>query len=92
MDTRDGLAARAGTVSAIFRTVAGVVIILGLLAIVAGFIQTIAANEDELFVGIMAGVLVAFVIAVYVVVAWAGVQMFALVSGYIGLRSGGEIE
>lgn len=89
---RESLASRAGAVSAIFQTIATVVIILGLLGIIAGFIQTIASSDDDLFVGIMAGVLVAFVIAVYVVVAWAGVQMFALVAGYIGLRTRGDID
>lgn len=88
---RDSLAARAGAVAAIFQTIATVVIILGILGVVAGFIQTIAA-ADEVFVGVMAGILVAFVIAVYVVVAWAGVQMFALVAGYIGLRTRGDVE
>ncbi len=83
------LSQRAGAVSGIYQTIATVVIILGILGIVAGFIQTIA-NSDGLFVGIMAGLLVALVIAVYVVVAWAGVQMFALVAGYIHVRTRGD--
>jgi hypothetical protein len=57
---------------------------------IAGFIQAIA-NADDTFVGIMAGILVALAILVYVVVAWAGVQMFALVAGYIHHRTTGEI-
>lgn len=88
---RNDLATRAGAVSGIYQTIATVVIILGALGVIAGFIQTIAA-ADEVFVGIMAGILVALVIAVYVVIAWAGVQMFALVAGYIGLRSRGDVE
>ncbi len=83
---RSRLSQRAGAVSGIYQTIATVVIILGILGIVAGFIQTIA-DADDVFVGIMAGILVALVIAVYVVVAWAGVQMFALVAGYIHERT-----
>lgn len=88
---KSSLAARSGAVSGIFQTIATVVLILGLLAIIAGFIQTIAA-ADEFFVGIMAGILAGFVILVYTVVAWAGVQLFSLVAGYIGLRANGEIQ
>lgn len=57
---------------------------------VAGFIQ--AWDSDDVFVSIMAGLLVALVILVYVVVAWAGVQMFALVSGYIHERMKGDVN
>lgn len=88
MDKSD-LSRRAGAVAAIYQTIAMVVIILGILGVVAGFIQAIA-DADEVFVGIMAGLLVALVIAVYVVVAWAGVQMFALVAGYISVRTEGN--
>lgn len=83
---RQSLNARAGAVAGIFQVVAAVVIILGVLGIIAGFIQAIA-DADEVFVGIMAGLLVAFAIGVYVVLAWASVQMFALVAGYIEMRS-----
>lgn len=83
---RDRLASRAAAVSGIYQTIATVVIVVGVLAMVAGFIQAVA-NADDTFVGIMAGVLVALAILVYVVVAWAGVQMFALVAGYIHQRT-----
>lgn len=83
------LHSRAGAVAGIFQIVATVVIILGVLGVISGFIQAVAA-ADEVFVGIMAGLLVAFAIAVYVVVAWAGIQMFALVAGYIQFRSADE--
>lgn len=88
---RDRLAARAGAVSGIYQTIATVVIILGVLGVVAAFIQAIA-NADDVFVGVMAGILISLVILVYVVVAWAGVQMFALVSGYIYQRTGGDLQ
>lgn len=88
---RDRLAARAGAVAGIYQTIATVVIIFGILAMVAGFIQAVAETDDT-FVGIMAGLLVALVILVYVVVAWAGVQMFALVSGYIHQRMKGDLN
>ena len=91
MVDRDKLAARAGAVSGIYQTIATVVIIIGVLAMVAGFIQAIA-NSDDTFVGIMAGILVALAILVYVVVAWAGVQMFALVAGYIHQRTKGDLN
>lgn len=84
---RQTLNTRAGAVAGIFSIVASVLIILGLLAIIAGFIQAVA-EADEVFVGIMAGLLVAFAIGVYVVLAWASVQLFALVAGYIEMRSG----
>lgn len=87
---RDSLTARSGAVSGIYQTIATVVIIVGILGMVAGFIQAIAETDDT-FVGIMAGLLVALVILVYVVVAWAGVQMFALVAGYIHHRSKGDL-
>lgn len=85
------LSQRAGTVSGIFQTIATVVIILGILGIVAAFIQAISDADGDLFVGIMAGLLVSLVILVYVVVAWAAIQMFALVAGYIHVRIRGEI-
>jgi uncharacterized Tic20 family protein len=90
MTDRETLARRAGTVAGIYQTIATVVIIVGVLAMIAGFIQAVA-NTDDTFVGIMAGLLVALAILVYVIVAWAGVQMFALVSGYISHRSSGDI-
>ncbi|HEU4319949.1 MAG TPA: hypothetical protein VFS66_07695 [Acidimicrobiia bacterium] len=86
MTDRESLANRAGAVSGIYQTIAIVVIILGILGVVAGFIQAIA-DADDVFVGIMGGLLVALVILVYVVVAWAGIQMFALVAGYIHQRT-----
>lgn len=91
MTDRDRLTARAGAVSGIYQTIASVVIILGALGIIAGFVQSVANADGDWFVGIMAGILVGLVIAVYVVVAWAGVQMFALVAGYIHHRSKGDI-
>lgn len=87
---RDSLTTRAGAVSGIYQTIATVVILVGVLAMVAGFIQAIA-DADDTFVGVMAGILVALAILVYVVVAWAGVQMFALVAGYIHHRSKGDL-
>lgn len=87
---RERLSARAGAVAGIYQTIATVVIILGIVAIVAGFIQAVADADDTL-VGVMAGLLIAFAILVYVIVAWAGVQMFALVAGYIHNRAKGDI-
>lgn len=86
---RSRLSQRAGSVSGIYNTIATVVIILGILGVVAGFIQAIA-QADDVFVGIMAGLVVGLAILVYVVVAWAGVQMFALVAGYIHVRTSGD--
>lgn len=91
MTDRDSLAARSGAVAGIYQTIATVVIIVGVLAMVAGFIQAIS-DTDDTFVGIMAGLLVALVILVYVVVAWAGVQMFALIAGYIHQRAKGDLN
>lgn len=91
MTDRDSLAARSGAVAGIYQTIATVVIIVGVLAMVAGFIQAIS-NTDDTFVGIMAGLVVALAILVYVVVAWAGVQMFALVAGYIHQRTKGDLN
>lgn len=88
---REKLAARAGAVSGIYQTISTVVIIIGVLAMVAGFVQALAETDDT-FVGIMAGLLVALVILVYVVVAWAGVQMFALVAGYIHQRTKSDMN
>lgn len=85
---RSRLHERAGAVSGIYNTIATVVILVGILAMVAGFIQAIAA-DDDLFIGIMAGLLVALVVLVWTVVAWAGVQMFSLVAGYIHDRTRG---
>lgn len=88
---RDRLAARAGAVSGIYQVIATVVIIVGILAMVAGFVQAVASTDDT-FVGVMAGLLVALAILVYVVVAWAGVQMFALVAGYIHQRTKSDLN
>ena len=79
---RSRLVHRAGTVSNIFSFIATLVIILG---IVAGFIHAVADAADT-FQGAMAGLLVALAIGIYVAVAWAGIQMFALVAGYIHER------
>ena len=84
---RSRLSQRAGSVTGIYNTIATVVVLIGILAIVAGFIQAIAQADGDLFVGIMAGILVGLAILVYVVVAWAGIQMFALVAGYIHVRT-----
>ena len=91
MTDRNSLAARAGAVSGIYQTIATVVIIVGVLAMVAGFIQAFAETDDT-FVAIMAGLLVALVVLVWTVVAWAGVQMFALVAGYIHQRTKGDLN
>lgn len=86
MTDRDSLVARSGAVAGIYQTIATVVIIVGVLAMVAGFIQALLDTDDTL-VGILAGLLVALVVLVWTVVAWAGVQMFALVAGYIHQRT-----
>ena len=91
MVDRDKLAARSGAVAGIYQVIATVVIIVGVLAMIAGFIQAVASADDT-FIGIMAGLLVALAILVYVVVAWAGVQMFALVAGYIHQRTKGDLN
>ena len=83
---RDRLAARAGAVTGVYQTIAAVVIVLGILAMVAGFIQAVA-DADDTFAGVMSGTLAALAILVFVVVAWAGVQMFALMAGYIHQRT-----
>lgn len=90
MTDRDSLTARSGAVAGIYQTIATVVIIVGVLAMIAGFLQAVI-DADDVLVGILAGLLVALAILVYVVVAWAGVQMFALVAGYIHHRSKGDI-
>ncbi len=87
---RETLSIRAGAVGGIYGTIGAVVVVVGLAAMVVGFVQAVAA-ADKVWLGILAGALVALGIAVYVIVAWAGVQMFALVARYIQLRSGGEI-
>jgi hypothetical protein len=81
------LSQRAGRVSGIYQTIATVVIILGVLGIAAGFVAAISRYDDVL-VGIMAGLFFSVLMLVYVVVAWAGVQMFAIVAGYIHVRTG----
>ncbi len=80
---------RAGSVATIFSTLATVVLVLGVLAMIAGFIQAIAA-ADEVLVGIFAGLLVVLAIGVYVAVSWAAITMAALVAGYIQTRTGGS--
>ncbi len=87
---RQSLSNRAGTVGGIYGTIATIVLIIGGLAMIGGFIQAVAAADDVL-AGVLVGVVIALAIGVYVVVAWAGVQLFALVARYIQLRSAGEI-
>ncbi len=87
---RATLSSRAGAVGRIYGTIAAVVVFVGLLAVVVGFIQAIVGADDVL-AGVLAGLLAALAIAVYVIVAWAGVQLFALIARYIQLRSSGEI-
>lgn len=77
---------RAGSVAAIFNTLATVVLVLGIIAMVAGFIQAIAAS-DSVLAGIFAGLLVALAVGVYVAVSWAGITLAALVAGYIQTRT-----
>lgn len=77
---------RAASVAAIFNTLATVVIILGVIAAIAGFIQAVA-SADEVLAGVFAGLLVALAIGVYVAVSWAGITLAALIAGYIQNRT-----
>lgn len=70
----------------IFNAVATYVLIVGGFAAVVGFVQSVLESDDVL-VGILAGLLVALAIVVYVMVAWALVQLGALVAGYIQHRT-----
>ena len=80
---------KAGAVAGIYNTIATIVVVLGVIGVVAAFIQSIAA-ADTILGGIFAGVLISAAIAVYVIVAWAGVQLFAIVAGYIQSRTSGN--
>ncbi|QKJ18306.1 hypothetical protein [Microbacterium hominis] len=86
---KETLTTRAAAVGRIYGTIAAIVLIVGALAVIAGFIQAIAL-ADDVWTGILAGLVVGLSIGVSVIVAWAGVQMFALVARYIEWRTGRE--
>jgi ABC-type uncharacterized transport system permease subunit len=81
----------ADRVSAIFNAVAIVVLIVGFLAalfaLLAGIFSIGTEGIDALFGGLAA----ALIIAVYTIITWAGVQLAALVAGYIKVRTAGPV-
>ncbi len=76
----------AGRVAGIFNTLSMVIVVLGVIAAISGFFGAIA-SETGILVGVLGGIIVVLFIGLYVALAWAGVQMAALVAGYIHVRT-----
>ena len=79
----------ADRVSSIFNALATVVLVVGLAAAVLyaviGFVN--ASDSTNAFGSILLGLIVALLVAVYTLITWAGVQLAALVAGYIRVRT-----
>lgn len=81
------IALNADRVSSIFNAVAIVVLVVGLLAALGALISGIVQVGNDGAGAVIGGIVAALIIAVYAVITWAGVQLAALVAGYIKLRS-----
>lgn len=69
----------------IFVVVVGVV--TGLAALIVGFVVGLQ-NDDSLVVAIIGAIVSTVVIGIYTAIAWAAIQLAALVAGYIKVRTG----
>ena len=74
----------ADRVSSIFNGLAMFVLVIGIIAAALVLIGGIM-NEDG--TAILQGIAAALVILVYTAITWAGVQLAALVAGYIRVRT-----
>jgi flagellar motor component MotA len=74
----------ADRVASIFNALAMFVLVIGVIAAVLVLVGGIM-NEDS--TSILQGIAAALVILVYTAITWAGVQLAALVAGYIRVRT-----
>lgn len=84
---QDQIARNADRVSRIFNAVAVFVLVVGLLAAIGAIISGIVQVGREGGGAVIGGIVAALIIAVYAIITWAGVQLAALIAGYIKLRS-----
>lgn len=82
----------ADRVAAIFNALSIFVLIVGALAaivvLISGFLAGgLGRGGGSMIAGIMGGIVGALAIAVYTLIAWAGVQLSALVAGYIKVKT-----
>lgn len=89
---KDQIARNADRVSSIFNAVAVFVLVVGLLAAVGALISGIVNVGNDGAGAVIGGIVSALIIGVYAVITWAGVQLAALVAGYIKLRSSTSVE
>lgn len=79
----------ADRVASIFNALSIFVLVIGLVAaavvLIGGLIA--ALNTDAPFVGILGALLGAILAAVYTAITWAGVQLAAVVAGYVKVRT-----
>jgi uncharacterized membrane protein (UPF0136 family) len=84
----DTIHRNADRVSSIFNALAMFVLVIGtvvaLLALVGGFVGAFNSDSGP---SIISGIALALLIAVYTAITWAGVQLSALVAGYIKVRT-----
>ena len=85
----DTIHRNADRVAGIFNALATLVLVIGsiiaLLVLVGGFI---GAFNDDSGPSILSGIAAALLIGIYTAITWAGVQLSALVAGYIKVRTG----
>lgn len=84
---QDQIARNADRVSRIFNAVAIFVLVVGLLAAIGALIGGIVQVGTDGAGAVIGGIVAALLIAVYAIITWAGVQLAALIAGYIKLRS-----
>lgn len=81
----------ADRVASIFNGLSIFVVVVGVLtavaALIAGFVVGLQ-DDDSLLVAIVGAVVSAVVIGVYTAITWAGVQLAAVVAGYVKVRTG----
>jgi hypothetical protein len=79
----------ADRVSSIFNALSIFVLIIGglgaLVVLIAGFAT--AGSSDAPFVAILGGLIGALVAGIYTAITWAGVQLAAVIAGYVKVRT-----
>jgi uncharacterized membrane-anchored protein len=82
----------ADRVASIFNALSIFVLVIGLIAaavvLVVGLIA--AFSSDSPFVGILGALVGALVAGIYAAITWAGVQLAAVIAGYIKVRTSGS--
>jgi hypothetical protein len=84
---QDQIVRNADRVSSIFNALALAVLVIGLVAAIGALVSGILQITNDGAGALIGGIVAALVIGVYALITWAGVQLAALVAGYIKVRA-----